>query len=207
MFNERFYLHHRKHLHTIVSISYYHGVFLREPKQICCGFKCYLQKFTVKSLCTSSYHLKVDYPAYALQPLHINTEAVTHPTGQDMGFSSFQTCSHHYFNSISESFSWLSSIIFHINCSKYVQDTINWSGLSPNLTKQICVDKNFQTSGMNIWKSIQPNNNESFYIMQPPVKGTILSNLWTLKISFLGTIIFTKSISNYGNLVFSSNPL
>ena len=88
-----------------------------------------------------------------------------------------------------------------------MQDIISWSGLSPNLTKQICVDKNFQISEENIWKSVQPGNDESFYLMQPPVKGTILSNLWTLKISFKDSMIFTRDISNYGNLTFSSTPL
>ena len=37
-----------------------------------------------------------------------------------------------------------------------MQDTIDWSGLSPNLTKQICVGTNFQSSGKNMWKSMQP---------------------------------------------------
>ena len=128
-----------------MSLSYYYGIFLRAPKQICYGLKCYLQKSTVKSFHTSSYHLKIDYPSHALQPLYISTQAVTNPTGhgkrRTYNFSSFQVGNKYYFNEFSESFSWFSSTIFHINCSKYVQETMNWSGLNQNLTKQICVDE------------------------------------------------------------------
>ena len=116
--------------------------------------------------------MQVDYPSYALQPLNINTEAVTHPTGQDMRFSSFKKGAYYYFSPFSGSFSWLSSTIFHINYSNYVQDTINWSGLSPNLTKQICINKNYQSLGNNVWQSIQ-SSNESFYIIQPTVSFLI----------------------------------
>ena len=74
---EKFY----KGTYEIMSLLYYQGIFLRAPKQICHGLKYYLQKSTVKSFCTSSYHLKVDYPSCALQPLYVSTEAVTQPTG------------------------------------------------------------------------------------------------------------------------------
>ena len=188
-----------------VSLSYYHGIFLSAPKEICYGLKCYLQKSTVKSFHTSSYHLKVDYPSNAFQPLYINTEVVTHPTEQDMRFFSFEAHNSHFFSSLSESFSWLSSTIFHINCLKYVQDTIDWSGLSLNLMKQICENKNYQSSENNTWKSMKQSYGGSFYVMHSPVNDTILSNLWTLKISFKDSM--TGNISNYGILAFSSNPL
>ena len=132
-------------------------------------------------------------------------EAITHPTGHDMNksmFFLFNVGSVHYFNSISESYSWLSSTVYYINCSKYVEDTINRPELSPNLTREICVvtvsDFRIEYIGIFFDKYYK-----TCYLMQPQFDGRIHSNLWALKISFEDSMNITRNVSS---LVFSTNP-
>ena len=109
-------------------LSYYHGSFLRFPKQICKSSKCHLQKSVYH---TSGYHLRVFYPTQVIQPVHVETQAVAYPTGHNIDkivFASFRMNFGKYaFISDKDSHSWLSLTIYHINCLKDPQQTTNWS--------------------------------------------------------------------------------
>ena len=102
-------------------LSYYRGRFLRPPTHICYGSKCHLQKLNISVYRTSGYHLRVFYPWQVIQPIYVVIEAAAYPTGHNTDKNAFTSFTMNYrkgiYSSDKESYSWLSSIIYHINCS------------------------------------------------------------------------------------------
>ena len=62
----------------------------------------------------------------------MKTEAVAYPTGLKVNRTLFYSYevgqNRHYFHFGASSYSWLSSIIYHINCSIPSNETADWSG-------------------------------------------------------------------------------
>ena len=80
----------------------------------------------------------------------------------------------------------LSSIIYHINCSKSSNEIVIWSGLSTNMTRNICLEESMKDLKNKTWKSIVLRNNINKYTLQPPNSENKHSHLWKLEVSFNG---------------------
>ena len=115
---------------NILKLSYCHGRFLSHPKSICYGFKCHRQEFKLPFYCTSGYHPEVIYPTNVTFSTYMKTEAVAYPTGLNMDkilFTSYEVgVNIHYFYFKPNTHSWLSPIVYHINCSRPSNETADW---------------------------------------------------------------------------------
>ena len=123
-------------------------------------------------------------------------------------FSSYEVGHNaHYFYVSGSSHSWLSSIVYHINCSRPSYQIADWSGLSTNLTRKVCSEEEMKDLENNTWKSVALRNYTSKYILQPMNNKNLHSNIWKLDVSFNGESLknYTKYFSSYGDLVFSSD--
>ena len=175
---------------TVVTLSYYQGRFLSPPLKTCMNIKCDVTQLNIEGIRTEDYHLKVFYSASS-QAMYVKTEVVEYPAGKDgnrLMFYSFELLKHKiYF--------WLSSTIYHTDCTKHLQETADWSHLNVTLINQICLDETIKTL---------PIRMNVKYYLQPPYAGNDYSNIWELQVSL-------KSMSikhdKYGYLVFKSNPI
>ena len=122
-------------------------------------------------------------------------------------FSSFHIRSEDHFYFPGSSYPWLSSIIYHINCSKHSIETSTWSGLHTNLTRKVCFEEQMNDFKNKTWKSLVLRNSLSKYILKPPTNTSEHTNLWKLEVSFNSESLrnFSKNFSSYGDLVVSSS--
>ena len=96
-------------------------------------------------------------------------------------------------NTWKDSYSWISSTYYHINCSKPQTQTVDWSPLNPILINKICKPRRTVSLEKNIKK----------IVLQPPNKDNEYSKLYTLEISLQSTqILCLENGGYYGYLQF-----
>ena len=88
---------------------------------------------------------------------------------------------------------------------KLPEETAIWSGLSINLTTQVCLNENVESLEKKEWKSVVLHNSKPSYTVQLPDLVNQLFNLWTFKLKLID-INNIKDINSFGDLVFSSDP-
>ena len=123
-------------------LSHFHGRFIKAPEQRCVGNMCKIHHvFVVETVRSESDHLQVFYPR-PIQPLYIQTKSVAYPASKETlkhFFTSFDVLA---VFSENPSYSWLSSKIYHMNCSDEYNEIMFWSKLEVDLIAEICQPDN-----------------------------------------------------------------
>ena len=183
---------------TRIPFLRYYGRFIVPPKGTCIGCKYHLWNLKMLYHYTDRGYYVVMYPL-ASQPFYIRTKSVIHATGKKANwqlFSSFDVLEM-FGNTIGILYSWLSSTMYHINCSKSTDETFDWFGLNLNVTNEICSPDKYL---------ILSNGKITFYVLRIPMLSVEYSFLKTLKLAIKDDENMTELLSSYGHLKVVSNP-
>ena len=187
-----------KFVFTKVPFLRYYRRFIAPPKGTCVGCRCHLLNLNILYYYTDTGHCNVRY-LLAREPIYMKTRSVVNATGKKANWQLFPSfdlteMSH---NTIGMSYSWLSSTIYHINCSKSRDESFDKFGLNLNVTNEICtIDKPL----------ILSNGAITFYVLKIPMLLDEYSHLKTLKLTIRDHKNATEFLSMYGNFTVVSNP-
>ena len=195
------YIYRKNHsIHFPVDVNqtiyYYQGGLFSLPAQICTGNMCYLQKDKVKASCDDNFNVKITFPR-PVQGIHVQIDGVSYPTGKDVDERLFSTFTN--LNDMDDSKSWLSSTIYHINCSMSVEEITHWTRLPAQTILRVCV-RYSRKHVVDLRRSMK---------LRPPNQMATSSrqtHLRMLEVSIHGLENFTEYIHECGILVFQSNP-
>ena len=195
------FLHPRpfKALYVLLSLRYYQGYLLESPIQTCFGRKCRMDKeiFLVNN--DDEFNINVTY-LKPQEPVQITTKGVSYPTGKAKDshfFSSYENVFYEYYDDLKQ---WLSSSVYHINCSKPVEDIANWSHLSVEIISAVCEPKTSEhTHNLGKFQTLK---------LRPPRRKdfSTFTHLKTLIISFHGLQKHLQSIK-IGTIIFQTDPV
>lgn len=163
-------------------LLYYLGKLLSPVVKTCAALKCAKHSPSeLKIFRTDNYHLMIEYDP-SFQPLYITVRAIESPPGKDphkILFSSIITLRIHSDYGIN---AWITSTVYHINCTKALQENTDWSGLNVALVTKICAFTKVQFHHINI--------TTEKHFSQVPYPQT--SGLWKLKIQVPGVTSHIK---------------
>ena len=148
-------------------LNYYFGRFIMSPQHLCAGLNCYLQG---TSDISEKSHLTVEYPR-PFQPMYFKTKTVQYPTGM-ISFRRFPAFGDYLWMSTGK-YSWLSSTIYHINCSKMFNETTGWSKSPINLINEICKPDQLEAL------KLVPNEAVYNLSLSLPISGIHILEYWT----------------------------
>ncbi len=170
-----------------LTLQYYSGRFLAPPTQMCFKTKCSHQYHIPKK--TEGFNWKVHYPP-SLKATYVETSAVEYPAGQDADRCillpiEITDTFHHRVHS------WMTSTLYHIDCSSPADMVAHWSALNRTLINHICLDEPVKTLS---------RQNTTVFLLQPPYPEFPNSRIWKLTMSFKGQDL-------QGHLIFLSHPM
>ena len=188
-------------------ISYYHGRLVSNLMMHC--VECDEQKRKIRTKRQKNYHLRIDFPRTS-QSMYVVSDGVEYPQGYRSNISEDFKDSTLNFDYqpgdpmddpfIEDSHSWLSSTVYHINCSKTPREISHWTRLDNDVIKEACRPENE--------KKLTGVDAETI-ILQPPITSISVSSfapsvLWTLTLC-----LKTEGVpENFrlGHILFSTRP-
>ena len=171
-----------------LKMSYYHGKLLSNLTVHCA--RCDTERDEIQVNRNKYYNLEINFPRVS-EAMLVTSKAIEYAQGEYFLYNvtpSFDFDPEHYGKSGNpyidriwfDSKSWVSSTIYHINCSKSLVDNSNWSNLPTSTISRICkldIRGHFVSSNKNI------------NYLEPPIGlkddywGHRYPSVWTLKLS------------------------
>ena len=188
----------RKYVSINIPFLRYYGRLIIPPDGTCSGCRCNQLNLKVLYNYTDIGYCSVRFPL-AREPFYIRTKGVIHATGKSANWQLFSSydVNEMFQNTIGITYPWLSSTIYHVNCSKSRNETFDWFGLSLNVTNEICAFDKYL---------IQSDGATTFYVLRKPMSSVEYSYLKTLKLVIKDQKNRTEFLSRYGSLKVVSNP-
>ena len=185
--------------HTSLSLNYYKGYFL-EPPLHTCSKQCRGQEDVFKAIRDENVNIQVTY-SRSVQATKIITKAVTYPTGKAEDLFQFSSYKNVFCQGIGCLHQWMSSSMYHINCSNPVERITAWSHLSVEIVTKICAPQSVN-------QMVNLTGLQSINLRPPNLeKISQLSHLKTLVLLFHGLSKMPKSIRMLGILAFQTHPI
>ena len=194
-------------------ISYYHGRLVSNLTPHC--VHCEQQKREVKAKRQKNYHLRIDFPRTS-QSMYVVSEGVEYPQGFNIRkdfFSTF-TFDPRPVGPMDDPFieerpwidskSWLSSTVYHINCSKHPKEISHWTRLNNDIIQKVCRPEKEEKSAV---------VGAETTILEPPIRSISISSLYTHDPSVLWTLTLTLKMDDVpekiplGRVLFSTTPI
>ena len=191
-----------------LKMSYYHGKLLSKLTVHC--VRCDKQRSEIEVKRNKYYNMEINFPTVS-EAMLVTSKAIEYAQGLIFRYNvsaSFDFHPEPYGRSVNpykedriwiDSKSWVSSTIYHINCSKSVVENSNWSNLATSTISNICELKtkdNFSSGSRNY--------------LEPP-KG-LVRFLWShFSVPSVRTLLLHIEKSNpfkgdqFGHIVFQTN--
>ena len=194
-------------------ISYYHGRLLSNLTLHCLG--CQQQVMRPKTKRLKNYHLQIDFPRTS-QSMYVVSEGVEYPQGLNIkkDFFSIFNFDPRPVGPMDDPFieerpwidsqSWLSSTIYHINCSKSPKEISHWTRLSNDVIKTVCRPER-EVKSARIGSEVT--------ILEPPIRSVLIASFlrndpsvfWTLTLCL--RTVETPENFTLGRIFFSTTPI